>query len=889
MTVLQRAARWLLERVLPGEYGDVILGDLDEQMARGRGSAWYWRQVFSALHPLHLLRLGRDADYTAEGSNSMNAASLVHHFLQDVRHGVRLLFKNPALTACSLAALALGVGLTTTMFSITYGVLYRGLPYERSDEIIHIYSNNLADGHEYLQVTIHDYHDWRARQKSFVDLAAFSNTTVTVSGSEKAELLAGTYITANAFGLLPVQAFMGRLFRPGEDRPGAEKVALLSHGIWQNRYDSDPDIVGKSIRVNGVPTTIIGVMPPRFQFPYSQQIWLPLDVDPLQTPRAAPGHGSMEAFGRLRTGVTLEQARLEFNRIALQLEQEYPASNKNVRPSLGLLTSRYIGEQASGLLLTMLGAVFLVLLVACTNVASLLLGRAVMRSKEVGIRTALGATRGRLVTQFLTESLVLALAGSALGIVLALYGVRAFNGAIASANMPYWAIIEVDGAALLLVLGLTVLCALLAGTIPALQAARSRVGEVLKDATRGASSFRLGRISRALVMLEIGLSGGLLVAAGLTIKSVVKLRNIDLGFEATQLFTANLQLPETRYGDAQRRIALYDELARRVSAIPGVSSAALTTALPGVGAGWDSFALEGATYQRPQDYPTAHRISITLDFFRTLGVQPLAGRGFNNSDAPNSLPVAIVNEPFVRTFFPRLARPEQAVGQRIRVDNGQPTARWLSIVGVVPDLTAGELSESRLRAPAWYVPMAQTSERFATIIARSSNDPLALSSETRDVIARMDADLAIAQSGTLLGEIKRDTWFIPLFGGLFVIFGVAALCMAVIGLYAVTAFSVSQRTRELGIRMAMGARAGDVLRMVLRQSLVQVGVGTLIGLALATALAQLLAVIMFNVQPRDPLIYGGVIAVLGTTAVVACLVPALRATRVHPTEALRQE
>jgi predicted permease len=728
------------------------------------------------------------------------------------------------------------------------------------------------------------------RQKSFVDLAAYRNASLTVSGSERAEQLSGTYITANAFGLLPVQPAMGRLFRAGEDQPGAEKVALLSHGLWQNRYNSDAAILGKSIRVNGVPSTIVGVMPPGFQFPYTQQIWLPLDVDPLQTPRGtAPGHESLEVFGRLRADATLEQAQLELNRIALQLEQEHPESNKNVRAALGLLTSRYIGEQASGLLLTMLGAVFLVLLVACTNVASLLLGRAVMRSKEVGIRTALGATRGRLVTQFLTESLVLALAGSALGIVLALYGVRAFNGAIASANIPYWAIIKVDDAALLLVLGLTALCALLAGTIPALQAARSRVGEVLKDASRGASSFRLGRISRALVVLEIGLSGGLLVAAGLTIKSVVKLRNIDLGFESTQLFTAQLQLPDTRYADPQRRVAFYDEVVRRVSAIPGVSSATVTTALPGVGAAWGSFALEGATYQRPQDYPSAHRISITPDFFRTLGAQPVAGRAFNTGDGVNSLPVAIVNEPFVRTFFPGLARPDQAVGQRIRVDNGEPTARWLSIVGVVPDLTAGELAESRLRAPAWYVPMAQTTEPFASIIARSSSDPLVLSSEIRDVMASMDADLAIAQSGTLRGAVERDTWFIPLFGGLFMIFGGAALCMAVIGLYAVTAFSVSQRTRELGIRMAMGARAGDVMRMVLRQGLLQVGMGTVIGLALALALAQLLAVIMFDVQPRDPLIYGGVIAVLGTTAIVACLVPARRATRVHPTEALRHE
>src|SRR5262245_33805437 len=368
------------------------------------------------------------------------------NFWKDVRHGVRLLLRSPAHSIIAVLALAAGIGLTTFMFSIVYGALFRGLPFEAPEQIIHLERSNLPQGATSLEVPIHDYRDWREQQHSFEGLAAFYEGTVNVSGTERPERLEGVFITANAFPLLRVRAYRGRLFREGEDAPGAEGVVLISYDVWQTRFNADPAIVGRTIRANGQPMTIVGVMPEKFRFPFQQQIWLPLRLDPLKIKR---GQGTtLEVFGRLRPGVSLTQARTELNSIAARLEQAYPESNKDIRAVLKPFTTEYVGDEASTLLWTMMGAVFFVLLIACTNVANLLLGRAILRTKEVGIRTALGASRWRVVTQFLTEALVLSTAGAALGVVIAFVGIRLFNNAIASAQPPFWIDIRLDTIAL---------------------------------------------------------------------------------------------------------------------------------------------------------------------------------------------------------------------------------------------------------------------------------------------------------------------------------------------------------------------------------------------------------------------------------------------------------
>ena len=806
----------------------------------------------------------------------------MNNFFKDVRHGVRLLAKSPALTTVAVLALTLGIGLTTTMFSIVYGALFRGLPFERADQIIHLEESNLPEGENSLGVPPHDYFDWQAQQHSFVDLAAFYTGTVQVSGTEKAERLDGAYITPNAFGLLRVRPLMGRVFRPDEATPGGEQVAVLGYSTWQTRYDGDPNIIGKAIRINGAPATVIGVMPEKFLFPENQQIWVPLRIDVLKLKRRDGVW--LEVFGRLHDGKSMDDAAVEMNAIAKRLELENPVDNKNIRTVLKPYTDEYIGDEPRTLLFTMLGAVFLVLLIACTNVANLLLGRAVLRSKEVGIRTALGASRWRLVTQFLTEALVLSMAGALLGLIIAIVGIRLFNNAIASATPPFWIDIKLDTVALSFVLLLALVSSLFAGAIPALQASRSQVTDVLKDESRGASSFRLGRISRALVVFEIALSCGLLVAAGLTIKSVVKLRNVDLGFSADNIFTARVGLPEGKYNVDQLQRQFFDQVMAKIATQPGIRSATLASGLPGVGnVGRWTFALEGKSYARDQDYPAANRTAVESNYFTTLGLKPISGRGFTTADRNGALPVVLVNRSFAAKFFPN----EDPLGRRLRVGASKSTNPWLTIVGVVPDATAGDADNKN--PEAYYVPFQQNPDRFATIIARTSGEPMAVTNGIREMVNGLDHDVPLYFTQTLRAAIDQENWFYRVFGVLFMIFGFAALLLASIGLYAVMAFSVSQRTREMGIRMAIGAQAGDVLRMILRQGLLQVVLGMVIGLVLASFVSKLLNIILFNVQPRDPSIFGSIVLVLSAVALLACVLPARRATRVDPLEALRYE
>lgn len=802
-------------------------------------------------------------------------------FFKDVRHGARLLIKNPGLSAVSVLALTLGIGLSTTMFSIVYGALYRGLPFERADQILHLERNRLGEGS--LEVPIHDLLDWREQQRAFEGLAGFYTGTVNVSGTERAERYDGAFMTANSFQLLRVRPALGRLFQPGDDAPSAPPVVLLGYRLWQTRYEADPDIVGKSIRANGEPMAVIGVMPERFQFPFNQEVWLPLRLDPLKLKR---GEGqSLEVFGRLREGKSLDDAAAEMTAIAARLARQYPETNRDLRVTVKPFTDEYIGDEPKTLLYTMLGAVFFVLLIACTNVANLLLGRAILRTKEVGIRTALGASRWRLMTQFLTEAMVLSFLGAVIGLGLAYVGIHLFNQAIVSSQPPFWINIRLDWVALGFVLALTLITSLFSGTIPALQASRSQVTDVLKDESRGASSFRLGRISRALVVFEIALSCGLLVAAGLTIKSVVSLRRFDLGFSVEEVFTARVGLPEISYPDSLKQVQFSDALQQRLAALPALAAVTLASSLPGVGEGSWTYALEGEAYTEDREYPTAGVVTMAPSYFRTLGISLAEGREFSTMDRAGTLPVAMVNRSFVRKHF----RDKNPIGARIRLGASQSKEPWLTITGVVEDATTGSIEMHKEQPEAIYLPLAQNPRRFMSVIARTRGPALAASAPVREAVAAMDPDIPTYFVSTLRQSIDQETWFFRVFGVLFMIFGFAALFLAAIGLYAVMAFSVSQRTREVGIRMAIGAQAGDVLRMIMQQGFVQVVIGMIIGLGFALGVSQLLSLILFDVQPRDPLVFATIVLVLSTTALLACFVPARRATAVDPLEALRCE
>lgn len=800
---------------------------------------------------------------------------------QDLRVGARLMFKHPGVTIIAVLALSLGIGLTTTTFSIVYGALLRGLPFAESHRIMHLERNNPSQDIESMEVTLHDFLDWRAQQTTFEGIAGFYQGTVNVSGTEKPERYEGAFISANAFDLLRERAFLGRTFHEGEDDPAAPPVILLGYRVWEDRFDGDRAVVGKTARVNGEETTIIGVMPKGFAFPISEDVWLPLRLDPLRIER---GEGTtLEVFGRLRDGVTVDQVAAEFASIAKRLELEYPETNEGVGTVIKPYTEEYIGEEPTRLLFTMFAAVILVLLMACANVANLLLARAVVRTKEVAVRAALGASRTQVILQLLAEALVLSGVGAAIGLGLAWLGVRLFNNAIVSTQPPFWIDIQIDAIAIAFVAGIAVLSAVIAGIVPALQATGTRVHEVLKDESRGSSSLRLGRLSRGLVVAEIALSVGLLVAAGLMIKSVANLRNIDFGFALEDVFTARLGLFETDYPDDASRVRFSEALFRRLESVPGARSVALTSSLPGMGSGRARFAVEGQAYAAEADYPMMRRIVASPNLFATFGVSLLEGRDFRWSDNEAAMPVAIVNQPFARKFFPG----ESPLGRRVRIGTADTDAPWLTIVGVAPDLHMGGVDNED--PEGLYVPLPQDPLRFMSIAVRAEGNPMALAPVVRDEVATIDRDLPIYWVWTMADAIARGTWFYRVFGTIFVIFGAVALFLASVGLYSVTAFSVSRRTQEVGIRMALGAKGSDVLKLVFRQGAVQLALGLGIGLALAAALSRGLEVVLFRTEPWDPTIFLAIVLVLVLTSVAASIVPARRATRIDPMVALRYE
>jgi predicted permease len=799
--------------------------------------------------------------------------------IRDIRYGARSLGKSRALTAVAVLALTLGIGLTTTMFSIVYGALLKGLPFPEADRLASVRRQNLPRGIQRMRVTIHDFHDYREQQHSFTAIAGYYEGTVNVSGAEKAERFDGAWVTADLFDALQVRPQLGRTFTRDEETPGRGNVAVLSHTMWQDRYAGDPSIIGKSIRANGQPYTVVGVMPARFLFPDRQAIWMPVQLD---ADRLERGTGQeLEVIGRLKPDVSFDGANVDLATIARRIASEHKATNENVSAAVSPIIDSQIGPQPRRLLWTMLGAVFLVLLIACANVANLLLDRAAHRTKEVGIRTALGASRLAVVRQFLAEALVLSICGAVLGTLVAQAGVTLFNRAIADTNPPFWLDIRLHPPVLLFVIATAAVASLMSGAIPAYQSSRADINEILKDESRGASSFRIGRLSRGLVIFEIALSCGLLVASGLMVRSVIKLRTMDPGVTTANVFTARIGFPAT-YTDTAAQIQFFDELARRLATLPGVQGVSLSSQLPAVGSGGSSVAVEGKAYATDRDYTFTQTLSVSPGFFSTFRVTPLQGRAFTTEDRAEALPVVIVNQSFVRKNL----GAEDPIGRRIRLGGAKSTAPWLTIVGVIPDIFTGDTGNPR--DAGLLLPLAQNRASFVSIALRAPN-AMGLAPSVRATASALDPDIPIYNVYGMDAAVARNVWHVRVFGGLFMVFGVAALLLAAIGLYAVMAFSVSRRVREVGIRIALGARTTHVLGLVFRTGLIQLGVGMTLGLGLAALVSRLVAGVLFDVQPRDPVTFAMVVGVLSAAGLLACYIPARRAAHVDPLSAMRAE
>lgn len=795
-----------------------------------------------------------------------------------------MLVKHPGLATIAIVALALGIGLTATMWSITWGGILRGLPFDQADRIIHLERTRPSHDIDSYGVPVSDYAAWREQQKSFEDLAAFSEGTVNLSGSEgRPERYEGGFVTAATFPLLRVTPLLGRNFTEEEVRPGGAAVIILGWDVWQNRFGADPAIIGKTIRANGVSREIVGVMPRGFLFPTNASLWLPRIVDPLALPW---GQGDLlEVMGRLRDGVTMPQARREFEAIAARLAQDHPKENEGVGPILQPFTEEYVGQEPIIMLWTMMAAVFGVFLIACSNVANLLLARAATRTKEVAVRTALGASRWRIVIQHLGESLVLSLAGMVLGTGIAWLGTRLFMDAIRDTDPPFWIDIRLDGVVLLFTAGISLLAALVSGLIPALQATRANLHDVLKDEGRGTSSLRMGRFSRGLVIVELALAGGLLVAAGFMIQSVVQLARFDFGVPTANVFTARVGLFEASYPDSASRLRFWAELERRLQELPGQQGAALTAVLPGFEGWQQQFAVEGASYPTERDYPSTRQVVVSPGWFHAFGVAPVEGRLLQPGDIQGALPVAVVTQGFARTHF----GTESPLGRRFRIGNGESTEPWLTVAGVVPDIPFDGTDNDDSLGTAVFTAVAQGDYHFLSLAVRTNGDPLALTPQVEAVVSGLNPDQPIYWVRTLEEGIARNTWFYGVFGTLFMIFGGAALFLATVGVYGVMSFAVSQRTREVGVRMALGASARDVTTMFLKQGGRQVLIGLSLGILLAFGLARGLSLVLFQVNTANPLMYAGVTLVLAATCLLATFVPARRAMRVDPMEALRYE
>jgi putative ABC transport system permease protein len=803
------------------------------------------------------------------------------NLLRDLQFGCRMLLKNVGLTLIAVLTLGLGIGLTATMFSIVKGVVLSELPFERPDRILYLGSRNLERNESFTTVSPADYLDWKARQKSFEALAAFRQAPFNLSGDGRPERVNGAWVTPDAFGLLRVQPQRGRALAAGDDTPAAPAVVVIGAGLWRSRYGGDPQVVGRAIRVNGQPATVVGIMPADFLFPVHEEIWAPLRLDPNAVKR---GEGQpLDVFGRLRDGASAEKAQAELAAIARGLGQEYPQTNAKVGATSGPYTKKYVNQDAATLLFAMLGVVGLVLLLACANVTSLIMARASVRTRELAIRSVLGAGRRGVFAQMLVESLILAVLGAALGLVLTGLGIEIFNASIADANPPFWFNTAIDVRSLLFVVAVSAFAGVVAGLLPALQASKVDVNQVLKDEGRGSTGLRIGRFSRGIVIFEVALSCALLVGAGLMIKSIVNIRNLDLGFDRRGLFTAALTLDATRYPQPADRLRFYDELLRGLGTRPGVSSAGLVDALPTEYARTDLYAVEGHGYGTDRDRPSAHRAAASAGLFSTLGCPLTAGRDFNSGDRTGTLPVVIVNRSFAARTWPN----ESPLGRRIRLGKGE-TGVWRTVVGVVPDLRMNGFDTSS-RPDGVYLPIAQEAPAALKVVARTPGDPLALSPTVREAVAALDRDLPLDDVASLETVAAKNAFAYSLFGALFSVFGLAALLLASVGIYGVIAFSVQQRTREIGIRMALGAQRGEVMTLLLRQGARQLALGLAAGLLLAAGIAVLLGGTLFQVKGGDPAVYLGVVLVLSAVALLACFIPALRATRVDPQVAIRHE
>lgn len=804
--------------------------------------------------------------------------------MRDFAYAIRTLLKAPAFAAIAILTIALGIGASTVSFSIVNAVLLRPFPLmQNQDRLLFAIEYFPKTPTEDSGFSLPDFRETKEQATSFEGFGAFQNATFIISNGDKPERYLGAQISAETFSFLGVQPMLGRNFRREEDNLNAPPVALLGYNVWQKVFAGDPQIVGRQAQINGRPTTIIGVMPKEWRFPGLNDIWTPLQLDEKTNPRA---NRFLPTIGLVKQGVTLRQARAELEAIAARLAAEHPETNSGCSIRVHTVRDELVKESRPLTILIMCAVIF-VHLIACANVANLLLARAATRTREVAIRSALGASRPQIVRSLLAESITLGFAGSALGLLLAVWGNDVMVRAI-PIEVPYWIKFDFDWRIFTFAVGTGLLSSLLFGLFPAVHGSKPQLVDSLKDGGRGGIGGSKGqRLRNGLVIAEVALALTLLIGAGLMLRSFIAVQKSDLGIDAHNVLTFRVGLPPTQYPDKAVAGRFFEQLIPKLAEIPGVEAAGAVTSLPAAGdIGTDAVVLKGDPEPKQlQDARMAHTATIAPGYLQALRIPVLRGRDFSTADNKSAPRVVLIDERAAQAWFPN----QDPLGQQLRgfPREGEPT-EWATIVGVVRYAVYADRNERKRNVPMVYTCEYQQPEVFMSVTMRTGNDPKAFASAARNAVLAVNKDIPIYRVFTMEEVVRQTFWDRKFFGNMFAIFAILALFLASIGLYGVMAYSVRQRTQEIGVRMALGAQARDVLRLVTGQGVRLIIVGLLVGFVAAYFLTKLMAS-NIEVSAHDPVSFAFVGLLLFSVGLLACYFPARTAMRLDPIEALRHE
>lgn len=839
-----------------------------------------------------VLRLGAPASLQAK-HRDVRGFRPVDDVWQDLRFAIRLMRKERWVSAAAIAAIALGIGANTLGFTVINAAFLRGFNFEKAEEL-HAISWRPTRGRR-LPSSLLDLDDWR-QAPSVAELAASSFGAINISDDHAPpEQTQGSRVTANLFDVLRQPALLGRAFLDGEDRPGAPPVVIISHALWTRRFDRDPNVIGRILKVNGSPATIVGVMPEGMAFGENDgsYLWVPLIPTAEQQSREVR---SVSVFARLKPGVTREQAGAEIEGIAQRILEDHPELAKSaIGGQVETLNQRFLNGAAPRMFVVIMGAVICVLLIACANVGNLLLSRAMYRSREVAVRHSLGATRGRIVRQLLIESIVLATAGGILGLGLATFGVRAFDAAISATGAPWWLRFTIDARVLFYVMAVCVVTGVLFGLAPALHISRDTHLETLKEGARGsAGGKRTGRMGGVMVVTELALTVVLLCGAGLMLRSFAALYSSDPGFDMKGLSRMRMQLPPSNYPTAEARRRFFEQLLSNIQAAPGIQQASITTSVPPLDDEEWRFEIEGRRYsdndrqEWQRQRPWTGTVTATPEYFDTIGVAMARGRALVETDGAPGAENIVVNQVFVDRYLPG----EEPIGQRIRFmardDEAYPAAQPYTIVGVAAPFHQGS-SNDAFKSPVVFLTLRQLAPRTASLLVRSALPVASVLTLAQSVVQSLDPDQPLLNIETIDAVFANERSIYRIFATLFGVLASIGLLLSAIGVYGVIAYAVTQRTQEIGVRMAVGAARWEVSWMFLRRGLIQLAIALGIGIPAALAISIVAQFRLVEVEPSDPITLIAVAGVLAAVALVACLVPALKAAKVDPITALRSE